>query len=140
MPLYLVKWNDGTFALVHAEDDLSLVDTLDQLGDPGAASWTPYDGPVWLEFSSFAERLGATELVDPIELGLGRAQVAETDDGLAFQDELLELLQPHLWALREQALLEQRAISREELDAAIGKDADYALPGSVFGEAVGPES
>lgn len=139
MPLYLVKWDDGSFALVSAEDDDALVFTLDQLADPGAASWQVWDGPLWLEFPRIGADLPPDAEVDPFELGLGRPSVAETDEGAAFADAVLAAVHPNLAALREKAMHEERAISSADLDAAVKADLGYALPGSVFGEDEGPE-
>ena len=139
MTLYLVKWDDGTFALVAAEDDEALVDTLDQLADPGAASWQVWDGPLWLEFRRIDEGVPPEGDLDPHEIALGRPTVAETDDGGAFADAVLAAVHPNLAALRERAMHEERAITRGEFEAAVKADEDCALLGSVFGEAEGPD-
>lgn len=139
MTLYLVKWEDGTFALVAAEDEDMLTDTLDQLGDPGAASWQVYDGPLWLEFPRLDEGLLRDGDIDPHEIGLGRPAVAETDDGGEFADAVLAAVHPNLAALRERAIHEERGVTRVEFDAAVKADEVCALPGSVFGAGDGME-
>ena len=139
MTLYLVKWDDGTFALVAAEDDQTLVVTLDQLGDPGAASWQVWDGPLWLEFPRIDEGVPPEGDIDPFEISLGRPTVAVTDDGGEFADAVLAAIHPTLAALRERAMHEERPVTRAEFEAAVKADEDCALPGSVFGEAEGPD-
>lgn len=139
MTLFLVKWDDGTFALVNVEDEVALIDTLDQLGDPGAATWRVYDGPLWLEFPRIYESLPKDGDLDPDDIGIGRPSVADTDYGGAFADAVLGAVQPSLAALRERAIHEERAISRSEFEAAVQADQGCALPGTVYGEADWPE-
>ncbi len=138
MTLYLVKWDDGSFALVTAEDDDALFYTLDQLGDPGAASWQVYDGPLWLEFPPLEKSTPLNGHIDPFHLDLGRATVPDTDDGGEFTDAVLTAVHPKLSALRRQAMDDERPITRGEFDQAVKADGDWALPGSVFGSAGGP--
>ncbi len=137
MTLYLVKWDDGSFALVSAEDDDALFYTLDQLGDPGAASWQVYDGPLWLEFPPLEKSMAPKGHIDPFDLDLGRAAVPDTDDGSEFTDAVLTAVHPKLSALRRQAMDDERPITRAEFDQAVTADRDWALPGSVFGSAGG---
>jgi len=137
--LYLVKWEDGTFALVAAEDDESLVCILDQLSDPTAASWQVYDGPLWLEFPRIDADLPSTGDLEPHSIGIGRPSAAETDDGAAFVDEVLDAVHPGVAALRQRAMEEDRLISREELARAVKADDACALPFSVFGVPDGTE-
>jgi hypothetical protein len=133
--LYLVKWNDGTFAIVAAEDDDALVDTLDQLGDPGGASWQVYDGPLWLEFPRIDSDIPPSEEIDPFTIGIGRPSAAETDDGGEFVNAVLEAIHPELAALRAKAIHEERPITRSEFDKAVKADEGWALPGSVYDSA-----
>lgn len=49
--LWLVRWEDGTCAIIAAADELELASLLDQQGDPNAAKWKPYKGPLWVEFA-----------------------------------------------------------------------------------------
>ena len=139
MTLFLVKWDDGTFALVSATGEDDLIDTLDQLGDPGAASWQEYDGPLWLEFPRVDEELPAEREVQPYEIGLGRPVVAATEDGGEFVDAVLGAIHPNVAALRDRAIHQDRPISREELEKALKVDRDFALPGSIYGKAEGPQ-
>ena len=133
--LYLVKWDDGTFAIVAAEDDRALVYTLDQLGDPGAASWQVYDGPLWLEFPRIGDGFPTEGDIDPHQIGLGKAELPATDDAGDFENAVLTAVYPTLAELRERASREEREITRAEFDAAIKADEAWALPGSVFGSA-----
>lgn len=50
MPIYLVRWPNLSAALVSAEDEDDLLDTLDQLADTEGARWEKYRGPLWVEF------------------------------------------------------------------------------------------
>ena len=140
MLLYLVKWADGTFALVAAPDERALMDSLDQQGDPGGASWQRYDGPLWLEFPRVDAGLPPEGDIDPCRIGLGRPSVAGTDDGSAFADAVLAAVHPRLAALRERAMEQDRVNDRAELVAAVRADLDFALPGMVYGQAEGPEN
>ncbi len=137
MTLYLVKWDDGSSALVHAEDEASLVDTLDQLGDPGSASWVVYDGPLWLEFPAPTEQPEGD--VAPTAMPWLRPTIPATDTGQAFEDALFELLHPGLYVARERALDEERAIDAGEYAQAVDRDRVWALPGSLDEPPEGPE-
>ncbi len=136
MTLYLVKWQDGSSALIQAEDDDHLTDFLDQLADPGIASWQIYDGPLWLEFPKMEQGLADDVDVDPVELGLGLAEVAETDWGYDFELQMLRLLHPTVAALRERADSDER-IPRAEALRAIEADLGFGLAGSIDGEPEG---
>lgn len=133
MQLYLVKWSDGSFALIRAADEDDLVDTLDQLADPAAASWQVYDGPLWLEFPPLREALSGENAVAPHEIGIGSPHVAETDDGEEFTEAVLSAIHPNLLALRDRAFDEDRLVSRAEANEALAADDACALPGSVYG-------
>jgi hypothetical protein len=139
MTLYLVKWDDGTFALVSANDDEEFVDTLDQLGDPAGASWQVYEGPLWLEFPRIETGLPQEGDIDPFEVGIGKGSVAETDDGGEFAEAVLSAIHPYVSALRDLAIQEERSITRAELDAALKADEGCALPLSVYGTPDGEE-
>ncbi len=137
MQLYLVKWVDGTSALISAADEAELIELLDELADPGAASWQVYDGPVWLEFPRIDAGLPDGD-VDPFQLEVGAATVAETDCGGAFERALVDALHPNVAALRERAITEERSITRAELTAAVEADLGCELPGSPFRPPPGP--
>lgn len=134
MTLYLVKWDDGSSALISAHGEDDLVDILDQLADPAAASWQAYEGPLWLEFPPIAAPDSALD-VDPDAIELDRPSIAETDHGLAFEEGLLVALHPHVAALREGA----RPIPRAAWEAAVEADLACALPGSIYGTSRGPD-
>ena len=139
MTLYLVKWADGTSALIQAGDSDHLGFLLDQLADPAEASWQVYDGPLWLEFPRIDEGLPPGSEIDPFAISIGRAEVAEADWGGEFEGEMLRLLHPTTAALRHQAATEERMVSRAELDATVEADLDWGLSGSIFGEPGGAE-
>lgn len=139
MMLFLVKWQDGTFALVSANDEDSLIDSLDQLGDPGVASWQLYEGPLWLEFPKVETSLPSEGDVDPFEINLGEGVAAETDQGVEFKDAVLAAVHPNLFALREKAMEQDRAITRDEFEKALRVDLAFALPGSIYEAAQGEE-
>jgi hypothetical protein len=50
MPIYLVRWQDLSAALVSARNESELIDTLDELADSEGVSWSVYRGPLWVEF------------------------------------------------------------------------------------------
>ena len=110
MPLYLVRWPNISASIVHAEDEDELCMILDELGDPGAAMWEEYEGPLWVEFNpKWREReSGGFEIDDSEfceETGYGevlRASVAETDTGEQMYRELTKRLFPHLHRAIEQ--------------------------------------
>jgi hypothetical protein len=52
VPLYIVRWPNLTVSIVRADDEQDLIDTLDEVDDPGCAQWEEYDGPLWVEFAS----------------------------------------------------------------------------------------
>lgn len=137
MTLYLVKWVDGTSALISAADEEDLVELLDELADPGAASWQEYEGPVWLEFPRIDAGLPDGD-VDPFQLEVGAATVAETDCGGEFERALVDALHPNVAGLRERAISEARSITRAELTAAVEADLGCELPGSQFRPPPGP--
>ena len=135
MTVYLVKWEDGTFALVAAVDEDDLIDRLDQLADPGVATWQEYEGPLWLEFPRVT--VPAEGDVGPEEIRLPAPSAAETDDGFEMTEAILAAVHPNLKALQARAFEEDRAISRDELDAALAADEGCGLAGSGFGPPAG---
>jgi hypothetical protein len=50
LPLWLVRWGDGSGALVSAHDESDLIDTLDNVDNHSGYSWKPYAGPVYIPF------------------------------------------------------------------------------------------
>ena len=51
MPLYLVRWPGLEASIVRADDEDHLTDILDEVASPTEASWTVYDGPLWIDVS-----------------------------------------------------------------------------------------
>lgn len=119
MPIDLVRWHDLTASLVRATDEASLVDTLDEVGDPGAASWEEYQGPLWIDletpFEFRVEGENEGEPFDPakidVELPEDLADVLDMSDRLLtahlggagtrffMTRMLLRRLYPQLWSL-----------------------------------------
>jgi hypothetical protein len=139
MTLYLVKWNDGSSAIVTAEDEDHLFDVLDQLGNPHEASWVEYDGPLWLEFDRVDADIPDGD-VDPLEEPWLRARTPGTDWADEFERAIRPLLHPEYEKVREAALDEERLIPRADLDAAVEADLVWALPGSTMGTAGGQDN
>jgi hypothetical protein len=52
MPIYLVRWPDLTASLVRAYDEEHLIDTIDEVADPGCATFEEYDGPLWIDLET----------------------------------------------------------------------------------------
>jgi hypothetical protein len=50
MPVYLARWPGMSASFVSARNEVDLLDTLDQVDDSEGASWTLYQGPVWIYF------------------------------------------------------------------------------------------
>jgi hypothetical protein len=50
MPLYLVRWPTLTTSLIRANSETQLADILDEVGDPGACTWSIYRGPLIIDF------------------------------------------------------------------------------------------
>ncbi len=138
MVLYLVKWEDGSAALVSAVNEEDLVDTLDQLADPYAASWVEFDGPLWIELAQVGHGLPPGD-VDPFETETMAMTIPDTDHGGEFTDMLLRVLHPEFHKLRDAAAENEQAIARTDFDTAVAKDLVWALPGSTLGGAKGPE-
>ena len=87
-PLWIVRWEDNTSALVRARNENDLAETLDSLADPNLAGWAPYDGPVFIEFS-------APALVQDSDRGrrlVGcEPSVAQADDGGGMREAIVAL-------------------------------------------------
>ena len=50
MSLYIVRWDDAEVVLVNAKNSEDLMDILDEIGNPHAARWRVYNGPLYLPF------------------------------------------------------------------------------------------
>jgi hypothetical protein len=135
MTLYLIKWSDGSTALIHAEDEAHLSLLLDEVADPAAASWQVYEGPLWLELPKIDCGPGSAD-VDPLDLGMSKAEVSGTGWGYEFEEELLRLLHPTVAALRARTEADQ-TIPRAEAASAIEADLDFGLAGSILGGPTG---
>lgn len=136
MTLYLVKWSDGSSALITAEDEDHLVLLLDQLDDPGEASWIEYDGPLWLEFPAPTEGLPEGD-VNPYEIPWLSGAPAETDWGLDFVEAVRTKLHPELDKLCRAAQQAEHLILRPDFEQAAEADLVWGLPGSIFGSSDG---
>jgi len=49
MPLYLVRWPRLEASIVRAKDEYHLTELLEEVGSPADATWTEYDGPLWVD-------------------------------------------------------------------------------------------
>lgn len=49
MPLYLVRWPGLEASIVRADDEDHLTDILDEVASPTEATWSEYDGPLWVD-------------------------------------------------------------------------------------------
>lgn len=83
VPIYIVRWANRSASIVRARDEDHLRLLLDEVGDPGAALWEEYFGPLWVElqpkyrevepgkFELVADHFDAhTQESDVLELGI----------------------------------------------------------------------
>lgn len=112
MPIYLVRWQDLSAALVAAEDERALVRTLDELADLEGVTWSVYRGPLWVELEvpvalGVADRRGRERaplrhadlrLGDTAELRPGAldAAAADTATGRAMVEQVYRTAFPRL--------------------------------------------
>jgi hypothetical protein len=112
VPVYLVRWQDLSAALVSAEDERELVATLDELADVEGVTWSVYRGPLWVELEvpvalTFADRRGRegaplrsseVRLGDTAELRPGAldASAAASETGRAMVEEVYRRAFPRL--------------------------------------------
>lgn len=155
MPLYIVRWPNLSATLIRADDEDHLQELLDEIGDPGAAIWEKYNGPVWIEFepkrresepgkfviaTDLNARTGPGDILPPGE--------AMTDTCTEMYWTILKRLFPHLHvALQETAgsdLTDEQArqilteaLSREEWHGAAYHERakSYADSDSIMGSA-----
>ncbi len=121
--LYLVKWDTGHYALVLAHGRDRLVDTLDELDDPGAASYEPYTGPLFLHLTERRPDAGDVAVYrDWFDF-----KPAECDTGGETTDALLALLRPRVAELRERVA--------EDAAAAPSAPADPTIPSGAYAAA-----
>lgn len=155
MPLYIVRWANLSASLLRADDEGHLQRLLDEIGDPGAAIWEEYDGPVWIEFEPKRRETdeGDFEIVDDFDAETSpwdilRPKVAATDTCMEMYWAMLERLFPHLEVvLRETAgsdippkqakAIISRALEREDwhADASVERWDRYAGGDSIMGAA-----
>lgn len=108
VPIYLVRWEDKSMALIRAVDVKDLVRQLDEVGNPFGASWTRYDGPVWVDFASptdfspeehgHAYSLGSTTV--PLRVSVP----TDTEGGTLMYEQIIEAAFPHLHESIQNAL------------------------------------
>ncbi|WP_428266005.1 hypothetical protein [Haliangium sp.] len=137
MPIYIVRWPDLSGAIVRAEDEDVLIDTLDEIANPDGCVWEEYHGPLFIDF-----KLAAKVEIEPPPTGdrpLDPDKVRVTDiERLAAREEFLtwstadsdtgsELLETITrFAFPETAKLywgEEEGIDRDALERAVTKDA-----------------
>jgi hypothetical protein len=126
MPLYIVRWANLSASLVRARDTDHLQQLLDEEGDPGAAIWEEYDGPVWIEFEpdrrqtqdgefELAVKLDAeTELWDIL-----KPRVANADTCTDMYRAIMTRLFPHIYVALRRVVdmdpVEANAVLREAI-------------------------
>jgi hypothetical protein len=113
VPIYIVRWANRSASIVRARDEDHLLLLLDEVGDPGAALWEEYDGPLWVElqpkysevepgkFELAADHFDArTDESDVLELG-----IAAGDTSSMMMQSIVAHLFPNLYTtLRELAV------------------------------------
>ena len=118
MPIYLVRWPNLSAALVKAGSEDELIEILDEVGNPDGCTWSPYSGPLFLDFSlpakfSVKERgetagpLGPEDVVVEDVSGLtdGSAlevAIAEGDTGLDMSEAIEKQAFPHVFKVRHE--------------------------------------
>ena len=134
VPVYLVRWANISASLVQADDEDHLATLLDEVGDPGAAIWEEYDGPLWIEFGPKRHLTEPYAIVDDFDTETGpadflRAGPACGDTSYEMYATILERLFPHLHVALEQTLgsdlsdeqakaIVKRALEREDWHSA----------------------
>jgi hypothetical protein len=129
VPIYLVRWQDLSAALVRAADEDELVDILDELANPDGATWTEYDGPLWVEFevpatwhtepapddapSPLRPEQIVVDDVHEVEPGELRAAVAPADTGSDMVESIFRWAFPKL---HEALYGPDRVIGREDAE------------------------
>ena len=132
MPLFLVRWQNLSCALVRADDRAELLDILDELDNPEGVEIQPYDGPLFLDFTLATDRpvpLRDEAGHDPsvalserdIEIGdvqeiadgaMPRVHIPDTDTGNGMYKALLAGAFPHLY----RALVADRGADEDTVD------------------------
>jgi hypothetical protein len=89
MPLYLVRWPSLTATLISARSEAELIDTIDEVGSPGACTWSVYRGPLMIDFKVPIE-IEINEKMDGLTRASDvRVRPLETDDC-----EFLDVVEP----------------------------------------------
>jgi hypothetical protein len=135
VPLYIVRWQNVSAALIQAQDEDDLLDTLDEMSSPAGCRWEEYTGPVHIEFDlpiTFAERKPGRSLADLSITALPKAffegagmwamdiSIPGTDTGANFMSAIAEFAFPNL----EKALGSEEYPAEKKLKAAAVKDLD----------------
>lgn len=133
MPIYLVRWPRCEASLVRAKNEQELQFILDEVGDPGCARWTVYNGPLYIDLDLPTKRVEGKELewqVDAdtflTEEGVPyRISFGETESGAQLKEAVTRWAYPHVHAVVEafehesatepvRELPDHRAAAREE--------------------------
>lgn len=116
MSLYLAVWPNLTFSIIHARNEDEALLQLDQLGPPGTAKVTEYDGPLFLDFDWDLEETDA-------EFPSASAHPCG-DEAVEFYDTVLEFGFPHLHSYYDAVSKHQKEPSLDEAKAALELDKD----------------
>lgn len=116
MPLYLAVWPNLTFSIIRARDEDEALLQLDQLGPPGTAKVTEYNGPLFLDFEWRPEEKNA-------EFPFAEGHPCG-DEAVEFYDTILEFGFPHLHSYYEAVHEHRKEPSLDEAKAALKLDED----------------
>lgn len=115
--LYLAVWPNLTFSIIRAHDRDDACWELDQLGPPGAAKITEYEGPLFLDFH--------WQLEDEMDAEVPSANGHLCgDQQLEFYDTVLEFGFPHFYSYYEAVRKGEKEPSLDEAQAALSLDED----------------
>ena len=146
MPLYLVRWPGLEASIVRADDEDHLTDILDEVASPTEASWTEYDGALWIDVSPGLEARreegdgemwtvrGAEKVADQPWLG-AVMQDGDSETAAEMMAAIFEGAFPNLAKVIEEA--EEEKLDPKKVRAAAMRDlAEHepsgVLPGSLL--------
>lgn len=121
--LYLAVWPNLTFSFIQAASEDEAYLELDQLGPPGSAKITRYNGPLFLDCGWQLDEDDHAEMPSMYCMPCG-------DQAIDMHDEVLEFGFPHLYAYYEAVWKDGKEPSLDEARAALSLDED-TFPGST---------
>ena len=151
MPLFLVRWQNLSCALVRAHNRAELLDILDELDNPEGVEIQPYDGPLFLDFTLATDRpvplrdgAGhvATEALSERDIEIGdvrdlaagafpEVHIPETDTGSEMYHALLAGTFPHLHRVLVADRGDEETAEVERVEAATREEAMVLVRASV---------